>query len=45
MRVSDGQPTVTFEELVKEMIEADLVLAERDKFVKKHGFDAYEYHE
>ena len=38
-------PTVTFEELVKEMIEADLVLAERDKLVKKHGFDVYEYHE
>jgi GDPmannose 4,6-dehydratase len=39
------KPTVTFKELVKEMVEADLVLAERDKLVKKHGFDAYEYHE
>ena len=39
------KPTVTFEQLVKEMVEADLVLAERDKLVKKHGFDAYEYHE
>ena len=39
------KPVVTFEELVKEMVEADLVLAERDKLVKKHGFDAYEYHE
>jgi len=39
------KPSVTFEELVKEMVEADLVLAERDKLVKKHGFDAYEYHE
>jgi GDPmannose 4,6-dehydratase len=39
------KPTVTFEQLVKEMIEADLVLSERDKLVKKHGFDAYEYHE
>jgi GDPmannose 4,6-dehydratase len=39
------KPTVTFEELVKEMVNADLVLAERDKLVRKHGFDAYEYHE
>ncbi len=39
------KPTVTFEQLVKEMVEADLVLAERDKLVKKHGYDAYEYHE
>src|ERR1700728_4050443 len=39
------KPTVTFEQLVKEMVEADLVLAERDKLVKKHGFNAYEYHE
>lgn len=39
------KPTVTFEQLVKEMVEGDLVLAERDKLVKKHGFDAYEYHE
>lgn len=39
------KPTVTFEQLVKEMVEADLVLAERDTLVKKHGFDAYEYHE
>lgn len=39
------KPTVTFEQLVKEMVEADLVLAERDNLVKKHGFNAYEYHE
>jgi GDPmannose 4,6-dehydratase len=39
------KPTVTFEELVKEMVEADLVLSERDKLVKKHGFASYEYHE
>jgi len=39
------KPTVTFEQLVKEMIEADLVLAERDELVKRHGFAAYRYHE
>jgi GDPmannose 4,6-dehydratase len=37
--------SVSFDELVKEMIEADLVLAKRDQLVKKHGFDAYEYQE
>jgi len=30
---------------VKEMTESDLVAAERDQLVKKHGYDAYEYHE
>ena len=39
------KPTVSFESLVREMIEADLVAAERDQLVKKHGYDAYEYHE
>jgi GDPmannose 4,6-dehydratase len=39
------KPTVTFEELVKEMVETDLVTAERDELVKKHGYSAYEYHE
>ncbi len=37
--------SVSFDELVKEMIEADLALAKRDQLVKKHGFDAYEYQE
>jgi GDPmannose 4,6-dehydratase len=39
------KPTVTFSELVREMIGADLVAAERDQLVKRHGYDAYEYHE
>jgi len=39
------KPTVTFLELVREMVGADLVSAERDQLVKKHGYDAYEYHE
>jgi GDPmannose 4,6-dehydratase len=39
------KPKVTFEELVKEMVDADLVAAERDQLVKKHGYGAYEYHE
>ena len=39
------KPTVTFEGLVKEMVEADLVAAKRDQLVKKHGYGAYDYHE
>jgi GDPmannose 4,6-dehydratase len=39
------KPTVTFGELVKEMVEVDLLAAERDQLVKKHGYNAYEYHE
>jgi len=38
-------PTVSFQDLVKEMAEADLVSAERDKLVKKHGYKTYGYHE
>ena len=39
------KPTVSFENLVKEMVEADLVAAKRDQLVKKHGYDAYDHHE
>jgi GDPmannose 4,6-dehydratase len=34
-------PKVTFDELVAEMVDADLRAAERDVLVKKHGFDAF----
>jgi len=36
---------VSFEDLVKEMVDADLLAAERDQLVKKHGYEAYDYHE
>jgi GDPmannose 4,6-dehydratase len=39
------KPTVTFEELVTEMVEADLATAKRDHLVKTHGYVAYEYFE
>jgi GDPmannose 4,6-dehydratase len=39
------KPVVSFEDLVKEMVEADLTAAKRDQLVKKHGYDAYDYHE
>ena len=39
------QPTVTFRELVKEMTEEDLKIAEKDALVKKHGYSVFNYHE
>lgn len=35
------QPTTTFEELVAEMVDADLESANRDHLVKVHGYDTY----
>ena len=38
-------PKVTFPELVAEMVREDLKAAQRDELVKKHGYNAYDYHE
>ena len=38
-------PQVTFKELVKEMVLADLETAEKDELVKRHGFKTFNYHE
>jgi GDPmannose 4,6-dehydratase len=38
-------PEVTFDELVTEMVESDLKLAERDALIKREGFAVYKYHE
>ena len=38
-------PHVGFDELVREMIEADYQTAKRDSLVKLAGFQAYDYHE
>jgi GDPmannose 4,6-dehydratase len=38
-------PQTTFQELVKEMVEADYNSARRDSLVKMAGFQAYDYHE
>jgi GDPmannose 4,6-dehydratase len=38
-------PRTSFHELVKEMVDADRIAAERDALVKKHGFTAYNFHE
>ena len=38
-------PTTTFDELVREMVEADYTSAKRDSLVKLAGFQAYDHHE
>ncbi len=38
-------PRTSFDDLVREMVEADLKSAERDALVRKHGFDAYNVRE
>ncbi|MDE3103537.1 MAG: GDP-mannose 4,6-dehydratase [Acidobacteriota bacterium] len=38
-------PRTSFDELVREMVEADLKAAERDALVRNHGFDAYNVRE
>jgi GDPmannose 4,6-dehydratase len=39
------KPKVTFKKLVAEMVREDLKAAERDALVKRHGYNAYDYHE
>ena len=38
-------PKITFDELVAEMVLEDYKSAERDELVKKHGYQAMDYHE
>jgi len=38
-------PRTTFDELVKEMIEADYTSARKDSLVKMAGFQAFDHHE
>lgn len=38
-------PKVGFKELVAEMVREDLISAERDELVKRHGYGAYNRHE
>jgi GDPmannose 4,6-dehydratase len=39
------KPVTTFRQLVAEMVREDLKSAERDELVKRHGYNAYDYHE
>lgn len=38
-------PKITFDQLVREMVEEDLAISQRDSLVKKAGFKAFDYHE
>jgi GDPmannose 4,6-dehydratase len=38
-------PRTSFDQLVEEMISADLKAAQRDALVRQHGFDAYNVRE
>ncbi len=38
-------PKISFNELVSEMVKEDYKSAQRDELVKKHGFQAMDYHE
>ena len=44
-KVLGWEPKVTFEELVVEMVRADLESARKDELVKEHGFQTFDYHE
>jgi len=39
------EPSITFNELVKEMVLEDLKSAQRDDLVKQNGFPVFDYHE
>jgi GDPmannose 4,6-dehydratase len=39
------EPRISFDDLVREMVECDLKAAERDALVRRHGFDAYSVNE
>ena len=45
MRELSWRPHTTFAELVREMVEEDLQIAERDALVKKHGYAVLNLHE
>ncbi len=38
-------PKIGFKELVAEMVREDLKASERDELVKRHGYNAFDYHE
>jgi GDPmannose 4,6-dehydratase len=39
------RPLISFEELVKEMVQEDLKSAKRDELIKRHGYQAMNFHE
>ena len=39
------EPKISLEQMINEMMEADLEIAKRDSLIKKHGFTAFDYNE
>lgn len=39
------EPKISFAEMVREMMESDLTLAQRDKLITDAGYRAFDYHE
>ena len=39
------KPRTTFDELVREMVEADMKVAKRDALVREHGYEAFNVRE
>jgi GDPmannose 4,6-dehydratase len=39
------EPKISFAELVEEMADADLELAQRDALIAREGFKSFNYHE
>lgn len=39
------EPRTSFNELVKEMVEEDFKIAQRDALIQKHGYSPFNYHE
>ena len=38
-------PKITFQEMVHEMMENDIMIAKRDSLIKEHGYKAFDYNE
>ena len=38
-------PKISFDEMISEMMEADMRLAEKDALTRKHGFKTFDYNE
>tara|TARA_B100000401_G_scaffold406964_1_gene322847 strand:- start:3021 stop:4100 length:1080 start_codon:yes stop_codon:yes gene_type:complete len=39
------EPKISFQELVREMVNEDLKIAKRNELIKKHGYSVLDYHE
>ena len=39
------EPKISFKDLVREMVNEDLKIAQRNELIKKHGYSIFDYHE